>query len=54
MVAEYLIIRNAESVYWKTANIFAPNRKKLGIAEAWFFIAFDSAAFIHLLLEVVT
>jgi hypothetical protein len=51
IVAEYLLIRNAEDVYWKTANIFAPSANKGGIA-IWFFIAFDIGAFLNLLLEL--
>ncbi len=53
MVAEYLLIRNAEEVYWKTANIFSRSGNEFGIATL-FLIAFDIALFVNLLLEVVT
>jgi hypothetical protein len=53
MVAEYLLIRNAEDVYWKTANIFSRTGNEFGIATL-FLIAFDIALFVNLLLEVVT
>jgi hypothetical protein len=53
MVAEYLLIRNAEDVYWKTANIFSRNGNEFGIATL-FLIAFDVALFVNLLLEVLT
>jgi hypothetical protein len=52
MVAEYLLIRNAEDVYWKTANIFSGNRNESGITTL-FLIALDIALFVNLLLEVV-
>jgi hypothetical protein len=53
MVAEYLLIRNAEDVYWKTANIFCRSGNESGIVTL-FFIAFNIALFVNLLLEVVT
>ncbi len=53
MVAEYLLIRNAEDIYWKTANIFSRSGNEFGIATL-FLIAFDIALFVNLLLEVVT
>jgi hypothetical protein len=53
MVAEYLLIKNAEDVYWKTANIFSRNGSEFGIATL-FLIAFDVALFVNLLLEVLT
>ena len=52
-VAEYLLIKNAEDVYWKTANIFSRNGSEFGIATL-FLIAFDVALFVNLLLEVLT
>jgi len=52
MVAEYLLIRNAEDIYWKTANIFFRGGDESGIA-ALFLIAFDIALFVNLL-QVVT
>lgn len=52
MVAEYLLIRNAEDVYWKTANMFSRNGNEFGIATL-FLIAFDVALFVNLLLEVL-
>src|SRR5437870_8332642 len=53
MVAEYLLIKNAEDVYWKTANIFSRSGNEFGIATL-FLIAFDIALFVNLLLEVLT
>ena len=53
MVAEYLLIRNAEEVYWKTANIFSRSGNEFGIATL-FLIAFDIALFVNLMLEVLT
>ena len=53
MVAEYLLIRNAEDIYWKTANIFSRSGNEFGIATL-FLIAFDIALFVNLLLEVLT
>jgi hypothetical protein len=52
MVAEYLLIRNAEDVYWKTANIFSRSGNEFGIATL-FLIAFDIALFVNLLLELI-
>jgi hypothetical protein len=52
MVAEYLLIRNAEDVYWKTANIFSRNGSEFGIATL-FLIAFDIALLVNLLLEIL-
>ena len=53
MVAEYLLILNAEDVYWKTANIFSRSGNEFSIATL-FLIAFDIALFVNLLLEVLT
>jgi len=53
MVAEYLLLKNAEDVYWKTANIFSRSGNEFGIATL-FLIAFDIALFVNLLLEVLT
>src|SRR5207302_6203956 len=52
MVAEYLLIRNAEDVYWKTANIFSRSGHEFVIALL-FLIAFDIALFVNLMLEVM-
>jgi hypothetical protein len=52
MVAEYLLIRNAEDVYWKTANIFSRSGNEFGIATL-FLIAFDIALFVNLMLDVL-
>jgi hypothetical protein len=52
MVAEYLLIRNAEDVYWQTANIFFRGGNKFGVLDL-FLIAFDIALFVNLL-QVVT
>jgi hypothetical protein len=53
MIAEYLLIRNAENVYWKTANIFCPRGNEFGFAASLFFIVFDIALFVHILLKAV-
>src|SRR5262245_14606290 len=53
MVAEYLLIKNSEEVYWKTANIFSRNGNEFGIATL-FLVAFDIALFVNLLLEVLS
>jgi hypothetical protein len=52
MVAEYLLIKNAEDVYWKTANIFSRSGNEFGIATL-FLIAFDIALFVNMLLEIL-
>jgi hypothetical protein len=52
MVAEYLLIRNAEDAYWKTANIYACSKNEFGIATL-LLLTFNIAVFVNLLLEVV-
>jgi hypothetical protein len=52
MVAEYLLIKNAEDVYWKTANIFSRSGNEFGIATL-FLIAFDIALFVNLVREII-
>jgi hypothetical protein len=52
MVAEYLLLRNAEETYWKTANIFSRTGNEFGIATL-FLIAFNIALFVNLMLEVL-
>src|SRR5262245_884046 len=51
MVAEYLLIRNAEDLYWKTANIFSRSGNEFGIATL-FLMAFDIALLVNLMLEI--
>ncbi len=53
MVAEYLLIRNAEDVYWKTANIFSRSGNEFSIATL-FLIAFNIALFANLLFEIIS
>ena len=53
MVAEYLLIKNAEDVYWKTANIFSRSGNEFGIATL-FLMAFDLALLVNLLLTVLS
>ena len=53
MVAEYLLIKNSEDVYWKTANIFSRCGNDFSIATL-FLIAFDIGLLVKLLLEVLT
>ena len=52
IIAEYLLIKNAEDVYWKTANIFSRNGNEFEIAVL-FLLAFDIALFVNLLLEIL-
>jgi hypothetical protein len=52
MVAEYLLIRNSEDLYWKTANIFSRGGNEFGVATL-FLLAFDIALLVNLLLEVL-
>ena len=52
MVAEYLLIRNAEDLYWKTANIFSRSANEFGIATL-FLIAFDIALLANLMFEAL-
>ena len=51
MVAEYLLIRNAEDQYWKTANIFSRTGNEFGVATL-FLLAFDIALLVNLILEI--
>ena len=50
MAAEYLLLKNAEDVYWRTANIFAHNCSGIAVL---FLSVFDIALFVHLLMEVI-
>jgi len=52
MIAEYLLIKNAEDVYWKTASIFRRDWNELGI-DVLFLIAVDFALFVNMLREVL-
>jgi hypothetical protein len=47
MIAEYLLLKNAEDFYWQTANIFGSG--PIGILESLFAVL-DVALLIHLLL----
>jgi hypothetical protein len=52
MIAEYLLIRNDEDFYWKTANMSLRRcGNEFGIA-ALFLVAFNLALFVNLLLDV--
>jgi hypothetical protein len=53
IAAEYLLIRNAEDVYWKTANIYSCSKNEFGIATL-LLLAVNIALFVNVLLEVVT
>jgi hypothetical protein len=53
MIAEYLLIRNDEDLYWNTANIFSRSGNEFGISTL-FLMAFDIALFVNLFLEIVT
>lgn len=52
MVAEYLLIKNAEDVYWKTANIFSRTGNEFGVATL-FLIGLDIALLINLVLQAL-
>ena len=52
IVAEYLLIKNAEDVYWKTANIFSRSGNEFSII-AIFLLAFDIVLFANLLLKIL-
>ena len=52
IVAEYLLIRNVEDVYWETANIFLPGKNESGVATL-FLMSFNIALFVNLLLKLV-
>lgn len=49
MVAEYLLIKNAEDIYWKTANIFSRCGNEFDLGTM-FLAAFDIALCVNLLL----
>ncbi|MDP3731166.1 MAG: hypothetical protein Q8R34_01580 [bacterium] len=51
VVAEYLLIKNDENLYWKTANIFSRSGNEFNNAVL-FLIAFDFALFANLLLSI--
>lgn len=53
MAAEYILIKNNEDLYLKTANIFSRSGNEFGLATL-FLLAFDIALFVNLLLEVLT
>jgi hypothetical protein len=50
MLAEYLILKNAEDFYWKTANIFDQSSVNLGVS---LLAVLDFLLFVHLLLELI-
>lgn len=52
MVAEYLLIKNAEDVYWKTANIFNRTGNEFSIATLML-IVLNIGLLTYLLLEVI-
>ena len=52
MVAEYILLKNAEDVYWQSANIFHRNGNEFGIAML-LLIAFDVTLFVTLFLEIL-
>ena len=53
MVAEYILIINAEDVYWKTANIFSQSGNEFRLAEM-LLSGFDIALLLNLLFEILT
>ncbi len=57
MVAEYLLIKNAEDVYWKKANIFSHIGNELRISTlvlVLILVAVSIALFENLLLDVIS
>ena len=50
MIAEYLLLRNAEALYWKTANIFDQNYPDLPVV---IFGVLDVCLFLHLLIQLL-
>lgn len=50
MLAEYLLLRNAEALYWKTANIFDQNHPDLPVL---IFGVLDICLFLHLLIQLL-
>ena len=53
VVAEYLLIKNKEDVYWNTANIFSRSGNEFTVATL-FLIAFNIALGVNFILEIVT
>lgn len=53
MASEYLLLKNDEKEYWKTANIFLRTANEFNI-PVLFLIAFDIALFVDLIIEVLT
>ena len=51
LLAEYLLLKNDEDLYWKTANIFSQNGWDLAIP---ILIVGNLVLFINLLLEIVS
>lgn len=51
MIAEYLLIKNDESTYWKTANIFSRNEHNIAIM---FFIVIDIVLLVTFLLTFIS
>lgn len=54
MVAEYLLIKNAEDVYRETANIFPRGEFRITALLPLLLTAFDIVLFANMLLEVLT
>lgn len=52
MVAEYLLLRNNEALYWKTANVFSRTGPEMGLA-ALLLTAVDLALAANLSLEML-
>lgn len=52
MVAEYLLIRNSEDLYWKTANIFSRTGREFGVATL-FLLVFDLALGVNLMMNIL-
>ena len=50
MIAEYLLLRNAEALYWKTANIFDQNHPDLPVLILG---VLDICLFLHLLIQLL-
>lgn len=52
MVAEYLLIKNDEDLYWNEANIFPYSESSLSVATLFFFM-FNSILLLNLFTEVL-
>ena len=52
LVAEYLLIKNNERLYWKTANIFPTRPNQKVVIARLFLMAFDVLLLVNFLLAI--